>query len=67
MKVLTKWLRSYLPEIAISDIQLAEDLTLRGIAVEGIYSLGKCGSLYESECLSHNRANLLTCYRAKRG
>ncbi len=37
MKILTKWLRSYLPGLAVDDAQLAEDLTLRGIAVEGIY------------------------------
>jgi phenylalanyl-tRNA synthetase beta chain len=40
MKILTKWLRSYLPGLAVDDAQLAEDLTLRGIAVEGIYDLG---------------------------
>ena len=47
--------------MAISDAQLAEDPTLRGTAVEEIYSLGK------SECLIHNRADSLTCYRAQRG
>ena len=35
MKILTKWLRAYLPGLAVDDAQLAEDLTLRGIAVEG--------------------------------
>jgi phenylalanyl-tRNA synthetase beta chain len=40
MKILTKWLRSYLPGLPVDDTQLAEDLTLRGIAVEGIYALG---------------------------
>ena len=39
MKILTKWLRSYLPDLPVSDTQLAEDLTLRGIAVEGIFEL----------------------------
>jgi phenylalanyl-tRNA synthetase beta chain len=41
MKILTKWLRAYLPGLAVDDAQLAEDLTLRGIAVEGIYPLGE--------------------------
>ena len=40
MKILTKWLRAYLPGLLVDDAQLAEDLTLRGIAVEGIYNLG---------------------------
>jgi len=35
MKILTKWLRSYLPALPVDDVLLAEDLTLRGIAVEG--------------------------------
>ena len=34
MRILTKWLRSYLPGLGVDDAQLAEDLTLRGIAVE---------------------------------
>jgi phenylalanyl-tRNA synthetase beta chain len=37
MKVLSSWLRSYLPQIDVNDRQLANDLTLRGIAVEGVY------------------------------
>ena len=41
MKILTKWLRSYLPGLPVDDARLAEDLTLRGIAVEGIYDLGE--------------------------
>ena len=32
MKILTKWLRAYLPDLPVSDAQLADDLTLRGIA-----------------------------------
>jgi phenylalanyl-tRNA synthetase beta chain len=40
MKILTKWLRTAVPDIAVDDHQLAEDLTLRGIAVEGIHDLG---------------------------
>src|SRR5580698_8722001 len=50
MKILTKWLRSYLPDLPAIDVQLAEDLTLRGIAVEGIYDLGPSnGSLFEMD------------------
>ena len=33
MKILTNWLRAYLPELGVDDSQLAEDLTLRGIAL----------------------------------
>ena len=62
MKILTKWLRSYLPELAISDTQLAEDLTLRGIAVEGIFDLGAGnGSLYEMD-ITTNRVDAMNHY-----
>ena len=40
MKILTNWLRSYVPNIPADDHQLADDLTLRGIAVEGVHDLG---------------------------
>ena len=39
MKILTHWLRTYLPVLDVDDDQLAEDLTLRGIAVEGVSEL----------------------------
>ena len=39
MDILTSWLRSYLPALDVSDAQLAEDLTLRGIAVEGVFAV----------------------------
>ena len=39
MKILTEWLRTYLPVLDVDDTQLAEDLTLRGIAVEGVFEL----------------------------
>ena len=39
MKILTEWLRSYLPVLNVDDAQLAEDLTLRGIAVEGVFEI----------------------------
>src|SRR6516162_10003886 len=62
MKILTKWLRSYLPELSVSDKQLAEDLTLRGVAVEGIYDLGPGdGSLYEMD-ITTNRVDAMNHY-----
>src|SRR5579864_8263791 len=62
MKILTKWLRAYLPELAVSDAQLAEDLTLRGIAVEGIYDLGPGNdSLYEMD-ITTNRVDAMNHY-----
>ena len=62
MKILTKWLRTYLPELSISDTQLAEDLTLRGIAVEGIFDLGSGnGSLFEMD-ITTNRVDAMNHY-----
>src|ERR1035438_2454990 len=62
MKILTKWLRSYLPGLPVDDAQLAEDLTLRGIAVEGIYDLGTDnGSLYEMD-ITTNRVDAMNHY-----
>lgn len=62
MKILTNWLRSYLPEIPASDRQLAEDLTRRGIAVEGIFDLGPGnGSLYEMD-ITTNRVDAMNHY-----
>src|SRR6266568_5899760 len=62
MKILTKWLRAYLPELSVSDTQLAEDLTLRGIAVEGIYDLGENnGSLFEMD-ITTNRVDAMNHY-----
>ena len=46
----------------VDDAQLAEDLTLRGIAVEGIYSLGPGnGSLYEMD-ITTNRVDAMNHY-----
>jgi phenylalanyl-tRNA synthetase beta chain len=39
MEISTEWLRQLLPGISVNDKQLAEDLTLRGIAVESIFSI----------------------------
>ena len=62
MKILTKWLRAWLPDLSADDKQLAEDLTLRGIAVEGIYDLGPGnGSLYEMD-ITTNRVDAMNHY-----
>jgi phenylalanyl-tRNA synthetase beta chain len=62
MKILTKWLRAYLPGLPVDDARLAEDLTLRGIAVEGIYDLGAGnGSLYEMD-ITTNRVDAMNHY-----
>src|ERR1035438_4297546 len=66
MKILTKWLRAYLPELPVDDLRLAEDLTLRGIAVEGISSLGDGnGSLYEMD-ITTNRVDAMNHYGVAR-
>ena len=66
MKILTKWLRAYLPDLQANDAQLAEDLTLRGIAVEGIYTLGENnGSLYEMD-ITTNRVDAMNHYGVAR-
>jgi phenylalanyl-tRNA synthetase beta chain len=66
MKILTKWLRSYLPALSVSDAQLAEDLTLRGIAVEGIFDLGDgSGSLFEMD-ITTNRVDAMNHYGVAR-
>lgn len=66
MKILTKWLRAYLPALPADDAQLAEDLTLRGIAVEGIYSLGDGnGSLFEMD-ITTNRVDAMNHYGVAR-
>jgi phenylalanyl-tRNA synthetase beta chain len=64
MNILTKWLRTYVPGISasIDDAQLAEDLTLRGIAVEGVHSLGPCnGHLFEMD-ITTNRVDAMNHY-----
>jgi phenylalanyl-tRNA synthetase beta chain len=62
MRILTRWLRTYLPGLAVGDAQLAEDLTQRGIAVEGIYPLGEgIGSLYEMD-ITTNRVDAMNHY-----
>jgi phenylalanyl-tRNA synthetase beta chain len=61
MNVLTKWLRSYLPELPVDDAQLAEDLTLRGIAVEGVHHAACSGSLFEMD-ITTNRVDAMNHY-----
>jgi len=66
MRILTKWLRAHLPALPVDDSKLAEDLTLRGIAVEGIYSLGEGnGSLYEMD-ITTNRVDAMNHYGVAR-
>ncbi len=66
MKILTQWLRAYLPGLNTSDNQLAEDLTLRGIAVEGVFDLGAGnGSLYEMD-ITTNRVDAMNHYGVAR-
>ena len=70
MKILTTWLRSYLPGLTASDAELAEALTLRGIAVEGVFGLtarhgatygSGAGSLFETD-ITTNRVDAMNHY-----
>ncbi len=62
MKILSQWLRAYLPALNVSDRQLAEDLTLRGIAVEGVFDLGAGnGSLFDMD-ITTNRVDAMNHY-----
>jgi phenylalanyl-tRNA synthetase beta chain len=62
MKILSAWLRSYLPGLPVTDRQLADDLTLRGIAVEGVFDLGPGnGSLFEMD-ITTNRVDAMNHY-----
>jgi phenylalanyl-tRNA synthetase beta chain len=62
MKILTSWLRHYLPTLTVSDRQLADDLTLRGIAVEGVHDLGPGnGHLFEMD-ITTNRVDAMNHY-----
>jgi phenylalanyl-tRNA synthetase beta chain len=65
MNILTKWLRSYLPELPVNDRQLAEDLTLRGIAVEGEFDAACGGRLYEMD-ITTNRVDAMNHYGVAR-
>ena len=67
MKILTHWLRTYVPDIPADDHQLADDLTLRGIAVEGVHDLGPAadgkpaGHLFEMD-ITTNRVDAMNHY-----
>jgi len=62
MNILSKWLHSYVPGIAVDDRQLAADLTLRGVAVEGIHDLGPGnGHLFEMD-ITTNRVDAMNHY-----
>jgi phenylalanyl-tRNA synthetase beta chain len=60
MKILTSWLRSYLPALSVDDARLAEDLTLRGIAVEGVFPVAS-GSLFDMD-ITTNRVDAMNHY-----
>ncbi len=61
MKILSNWLREYVSGITVSDRELADDLTLRGIAVEGVFDLGEFGSLFEMD-ITTNRVDAMNHY-----
>jgi phenylalanyl-tRNA synthetase beta chain len=62
MKILSNWLRHYLPTLPVTDRQLADDLTLRGIAVEGVHHLGEAnGHLFEMD-ITTNRVDAMNHY-----
>jgi phenylalanyl-tRNA synthetase beta chain len=61
MNILTHWIRSYLPALSVTDAQLAEDLTLRGIAVEGIFPAAIGGSRFEMD-ITTNRVDAMNHY-----
>jgi phenylalanyl-tRNA synthetase beta chain len=61
MKILSSWLREYVPGITVSDRELADDLTLRGIAVDGVFDLGAHGSLFEMD-ITTNRVDAMNHY-----
>jgi phenylalanyl-tRNA synthetase beta chain len=62
MNILTTWLRHYLPTLPVTDRQLADDLTLRGIAVEGVHSLAPgSGHLFEMD-ITTNRVDAMNHY-----
>src|ERR1700751_1153540 len=62
MKILSSWLRSYVPGLTAGDRDLADALTLRGIAVEGVFELAPGhGSLYEMD-ITTNRVDAMNHY-----
>jgi phenylalanyl-tRNA synthetase beta chain len=61
MRILTQWLRDYVDLPSISDAELADALTLRGIAVDGVFDLGAYGSLFEMD-VTTNRVDAMNHY-----
>jgi phenylalanyl-tRNA synthetase beta chain len=61
VNILSSWLRAYLPQLPVSDEQLAENLTLRGIAVEGIFPAAYGGSRFEMD-ITTNRVDAMNHY-----
>src|ERR1700691_1827609 len=62
MNILSQWIRSYVPGLTLPDRELAEALTLRGIAVEVIFELGAGnGSLFEMD-ITTNRVDAMNHY-----
>jgi phenylalanyl-tRNA synthetase beta chain len=66
VKILTPWLRQYLPGLTVSDRQLADDLTLRGIAVEGVFDLGSPHSSVFEMDITTNRVDAMNHYGVAR-
>ncbi|MDE1154596.1 MAG: phenylalanine--tRNA ligase subunit beta [Acidobacteriaceae bacterium] len=64
MNLITPWIRSFLPELPVSDRQLAEDLTLRGIAVEGEFPYD-AGTRFEMD-ITTNRVDAMNHYGVAR-
>lgn len=65
MDVLTIWLRTFLPQLPVNDAQLAEDLTLRGIAAEGMFPASCGGSRFEMD-ITTNRVDAMNHYGVAR-
>lgn len=63
MNLLTTWLRSYLTDLSAADRTLADNLTLRGIAVEGVFDVAApvSGSLFEMD-ITTNRVDAMNHY-----
>jgi phenylalanyl-tRNA synthetase beta chain len=63
VNILSQWIRSYVPGLAAADRELAEALTLRGIAVEGVFEVGEVGngSLFEMD-ITTNRVDAMNHY-----
>jgi phenylalanyl-tRNA synthetase beta chain len=65
MKILTSWLREFLPAIPVDDEALADDLTLRGIAVEGVSPAADSSSIFEMD-ITTNRVDAMNHYGVAR-